>query len=32
MYPHVFDYKDYFTIAGALFTLFLIAFFLVWFL
>ena len=31
MYPHVFDYKDYFTIAWALFTLFLIAFFLVWF-
>lgn len=31
MYPHVFDFKDYFTIAGALFTLLLIVFFLVWF-
>ena len=31
MYPQVFDYKDYFTIAGAVFTLLLIGFFLVWF-
>jgi len=31
MYPHLFDFRDYFTIAGALFTLLLIAFFLVWF-
>jgi Ca2+/Na+ antiporter len=31
MYPYVFDFKDYFTIAGALFTLLLIAFFLIWF-
>ena len=31
MYPHVFDFKDYLTIAGAFFTLLMIAFFLIWF-
>lgn len=32
MYPQVFDFKDYFTVAGVAFTLLLIAFFLAWFI